>query len=100
MKNSAPAMVLLPVEASVRLAVTVGKVVPLAGFGLTPTPDVTGPMQSLTVIAKLGETVPSPQELFPLTVRLPDVAVAEKEIVIDELPLPVMVAPPPPYAQV
>ena len=60
-------------------AVTVGRGVPLAGFGVTETLEVTGPVQSLTVIAKLGETVPSPQELCPLTVRLPDVALTEKE---------------------
>ena len=52
----------------------------------------------LTVIAKPGETVPSPQELCPLTVRLPEVALAEKSIVT-ELPVPFIVAPVPEYDQ-
>ena len=73
-------------------AVTVGSVVPLAGLGLTPTLEVMGPAQSFTVIAKLGETVPSPQALWPLTVKIPEVAVAEKAIVT-ELPVPLIVAP-------
>jgi hypothetical protein len=56
-------------------------------------------MQSFTVMAKFGDPVPFPQELCPVTVKFPEVAVAENEMVIDELPLPVMVAPVPVKAQ-
>ena len=57
-----------------------------------------------TEIAKLGDTVPSPHELCPLTVRMPELAVGEKLIVIDAIPpetvvLPI-VAPVPEYDQV
>ncbi len=39
----------------------------------------------LTVTAKTGETLPLPQALTPLTVRLPEVAAAEKLPVMEEV---------------
>jgi hypothetical protein len=60
-------------------------------------PDAAG--SGLTVIANAGETVPLPQEFWGWTVRLPEVAVVEKEIVT-EFPVPLIVAPVPEYDQV
>ena len=51
-----------------------------------------------TVMAWPAETVPLPQALVPVTVRLPDVADAENDMVI-EFELPVIVAPLPEYTQ-
>ena len=48
----------------------------------------------LTVIGKLAETVPMPQEFTPTTVRFPEVAPAEKVPVMEAL-LPEGVNPAP-----
>lgn len=54
--------------------------------------------RALTVTAKFELTVPSPQLLTPLTVRLPEVALALK-LIVTEFDVPLIVAPVPVYDQ-